>query len=224
MKMAILLILKVLFIMGYSMGLEELTSIDNAEKIFKDYAIKAQQYLNRDVFVGTPITGEMLAKAARDTYAKTGKIVPLNLALAQAQFESAMGMKGRSPSTNPYNVGEFDEGTKMNFSTTQDGVSAYYDLMARDYLNDKSPDELLKNFVNKRGNRYASNKEYEKGLREQVAYIDRYLGNPAKGTTPLSDLSSVNNKSNFDKAFASAKKSGKKTFEYNGKLYKVEMK
>lgn len=222
--MATLLILRVLFITGYNMGLEELTSINNAEKVFTEYAKKAQQYLDRDVFIGTPITGEMLAKSARDTYAKTGKIVPLNLALAQAQFESAMGMKGRSPSTNPYNVGEFDEGTKMNFSTTQDGVSAYYDLMAKDYLNDKSPDDLLKNFVNKRGDRYASNKEYEKGLSEQVAYIDRYLGNPIKEKTPLSDLSSVNKKSNFDKAFAEARKSGKKTFEFNGKLYKVEMK
>lgn len=205
-------------------GLAELTTIDNAEKIFKDYAEKAQQYLNRDVFAGTPITGEMLAKAARETYAKTGKIVPLNLALAQAQFESAMGMKGRNPLTNPYNVGEFDEGTKMSFATTQDGISAYYDLMARDYLNDKSSDDLLKNFVNKRGDRYASNKEYEKGLREQVAYIDRYLGSPAKGRTPLSDLSSVNNKSSFDEAFAKARKAGLKVFEFNGKKYNTEVK
>jgi len=206
------------------MDLEELTSNGKAEKIFKDYGEKAQQYLNRDVFIGTPITGEMLAKAARDTYAKTGKIIPLNLALSQAQFESAMGMKGRSPQTNPYNVGEFDEGTKQTFETTQEGVSAYYDLMAKDYLNDKSPDDLLKNFVNKDGNRYASNKGYEKGLKEQMGYIDRYLGETKKPSSSLADLSTVNKQSDFDKAFGEARKAGLKEFDYNGRKIKVEMK
>lgn len=179
------------------MGLEELTSNGNAEKIFQDYGKKAQQYLDRDVFLGTPITGEMLAKAARDTYAKTGKIIPLNLALAQAQFESAMGMKGRNPLTNPYNVGEFDEGTKQRFNSTQEGISAYYDLMAKDYLNNKTADDLLKNFVNKRGSRYASNKEYEKGLKKQMEYIDRYLGDtkkPSGSLVGLSTLKKVENK------------------------------
>jgi hypothetical protein len=205
--------------MGCDVGVAELSSNINVDKTFSDYAKKAQQYLDRDVFAGTPITGEMLANAARETYAKTGKIVPLNLALAQAQFESAMGQKGRNPLTNPYNVGEFDEGTKQRFKTTQEGVKAYYDLMANDYLKDKSPEDLLKNFVNKDGNRYASNKKYEKGLAEQIAYIDRFVGQEA----PKKD-NNVKTLSSFDKAFAEARSSGKKIFEFAGKKYNTEVK
>ena len=149
-------------------------SIEN--DLLTDYGVRAQKYLDRDVFKGTPITGEMLEKSAKKTFKKTGKLIPLELALSQAQFESSMGREGRSPQTNPYNVGEFDDKTTMTFDKTEDGVDAYYKLMANDYLNDKKPDELLKNFVNKNGHRYAKNPEYEAGLTKQVKYINRFLG------------------------------------------------
>jgi len=144
-------------------------------ELLKDYGTLAQKYLDRDVFKGTPITGKMLEKSAKETYEKTGKLIPLELALAQAQFESSMGREGRSPQTNPYNVGEFDNKTTMTFDKTEDGVDAYYKLMANDYLNDKKPDELLKNFVNKNGHRYAKNPKYEAGLKTQIGYINRFL-------------------------------------------------
>ena len=142
---------------------------------FNDYGQRAQRYLGRDVFKGTPLTGEMLAKAADQAYRKYGVMVPLELALAQAQFESGMGRKGRNPLTNPYNVGEYDAGTKMRFKDTSSGVNAYYDLMARDYLKKNTMDGLLKNFVNYQGNRYASNPDYEKNLSGQVGFIRNFL-------------------------------------------------
>jgi hypothetical protein len=189
------------------------------DKFFIDYAKQAQQYLDRDVFKGTPMTGQMLADAAKEAYKQTGKIVPVDLALSQAQFESSMGRKGRNPLTNPYNVGEFDEGTKQSFKDTASGVKAYYKLMASDYLRDKTSDQLMQNFTNYRGDRYASNKKYEDSLREQSGYIKKFLGNMPKETQ-----GTVSNMSSFDKAFASARAGGKKTFEFGGKLYKVEMK
>ena len=189
------------------------------DNFFNDYAIKAQAYLNRDTFRGTPITGQMLADAAKEAYQQTGRIVPLDLALSQAQFESSMGRTGRSPSTNPYNVGEFDEGTKQTFKDTASGVKAYYKLMANDYLKDRTAEQLMNNFVNYRGDRYASNKLYEKKLREQSGYINRFFKN-----LPKEEASSVGNMSSFSKAFADAKASGKKTFEFNGKLYTTEIK
>ncbi len=155
---------------------------------WKQYKKQADAYLKRDVFTGTPLTGEVLAKSAKKTYEETGKYIPVEFALAQAQRESAMGRKGRSPKNNPYNVGEFDEGTKITFKNMEEGVQAYFDLIANDYLVDgKTTDDLMKNFVNHQGNRYATDTEYETYFQQQVPYIQKYL----KKQTGF-DLSSLN--------------------------------
>jgi len=144
------------------------------------YAENAQTYLSRPVFKGTPLRGDLLAKSAQKAYEETGTEVPLELALAQAQFESGMARKGRNPTTNPYNVGEYDEGTKLKFKTIEEGIDAYYKTIARDYLKDKDLTELMVSFTNKAGNRYASNPEYEKQLKEQIAYINKFLASKKK--------------------------------------------
>ena len=149
--------------------------MDHTGNPLAGYGEAAQKYLDRDVFKGTPITGAMLEKAARRAYEKYGQTVPLSFALAQAQFESAMGTKGRNPKTNPYNVGEFDSGTKMRFKSTQDGINAYYDLIMSDYAKSNGIGHLYTNFVNKDGNRYASNKEYEQKLKDQTLFIEKFL-------------------------------------------------
>ena len=136
-----------------------------------DYEVKADKYFKR---FKTPMTGKMLRTAAESTYKKTKVQVPLELALSQAQFESMMGTKGRNPSTNPYNVGEFDEGTKIKFKTMDEGVQRYFDLMSKDYLRTNTLDNLLTNFVNYQGNRYASDKDYEKKIKAQVEFIRKY--------------------------------------------------
>lgn len=140
------------------------------------YASLAQNYLARAVFEGTPITGQMLSSGAQNAYDKYGVLVPLELALAQAQFETSMGRKGRNPATNPYNVGEYDEGTKLRFDDLVSGVNAYYDLMAKDYLKNQTLDQLLNNFVNYRGSRYASDPEYENKISQQIQFIRKFLG------------------------------------------------
>lgn len=140
------------------------------------YKKQADAYLARDVFSGTPLTGEVLAKSAKKTYEETGKYIPVDFALAQAQRESSMGRKGRSPKNNPYNVGEFDEGTKITFKNMEEGVQAYFNLIANDYLVDgKTTDDLMKNFVNHQGNRYATDTEYETYFQQQVPFIQKYL-------------------------------------------------
>lgn len=152
---------------------------------WNSYAGKAQQYLSRPVFQGTPLTGKTLASSAKKAYEKTGRIVPLELALSQAQFETSMARKGRNPKTNPFNVGEYDKGTKIRFKTLQEGVDRYYDLIANDYLPDNNYEKLLNNFVNKRGLRYASDPLYEKKLRGQVNTIRSFLNPPAKKKNPV---------------------------------------
>lgn len=145
---------------------------------FGAYAQAAQTYLNRPVFQGTPLTGQMLAQAAAQVYKQTGTVVPVELALAQGQMESHMGTKGRNPRTNPYNVGEFDAGTMQRFATPQDGVNAYYNLMANNYLKGKTADDLRTNFVNTAGKRYASNPQYEQMVGGQMDFIKKHYLNP----------------------------------------------
>lgn len=145
-------------------------------KIYKDYKKKADKYLARDIFKGTPITGKMLADAALNAFNEYGVLVPLELALAQGQWESRLGTDKthRNPITNPFSVGEYDTHTHMRFNSTKEGVEAYYNLMAKDYLKYHDMDELLDNFVNKNGDRYASDKEYEKKIKSTIKKIKSY--------------------------------------------------
>ncbi len=143
--------------------------------IFEEYAHKADVYLKR--FPESPMKGDMLATAAREVYRQYGKWIPVELALSQAQLESACGTRGKSPAFNPYNVGEGDSGTRLHFTSTEAGIRAYYELMAKDYLREKGVNLLLKNFVNNRNKRYATCTDYELKLRRQMRFIKSYLHN-----------------------------------------------
>jgi peptidoglycan hydrolase-like protein with peptidoglycan-binding domain len=54
--------------------------------------------------------------------------------------------------------------------------------MSRNYLAKKSPEDLLNNFTDYRGLRYASNPEYEKVLRQQIGTINKHLSKYAPAT------------------------------------------
>ncbi len=151
--------------------------LDTIQTFFKKYATKAQLYLDRERFKGTPLSGKLLKECAKKTYDSTGVIVPLELALSQAQWESGMGLKGRSPKNNPYNIGEWNTLgiTTMTFKSTKHGVQSYYNLIAKKYINKKSIKDLFKNFVNENGHRYAHSKLYEKHISEQYYYISRWI-------------------------------------------------
>lgn len=151
------------------------SNLDTLNYFFQTYAREADLYLQR--FPGTPLNGQMLANSARRSYEKYNVIVPLELALAQAQIETGMGRKGRNPETNPFNVAEYDTKTAKRFARIEDGVQAYYDLIARDYLTGKSLESLFSNFVNVNGRRYASSPTYEKTIHQQYKFIRRWLDN-----------------------------------------------
>ena len=144
------------------------------DSVFNDYEMRANLYLARDEFTGTPIQAQMLALAAHNAYDSTGILLPVELALAQCQWESGMGLKGKSPINNPYNVGEYDSGTVLWFNNTFDGIQAYYYLMCNNYLSCHSLSELFTNFVNCNGKRYASG-QYENHVPAQYYYIKRWL-------------------------------------------------
>ena len=153
------------------------------EPDWDNYASQGQSYL--DAYAtkypdkgATTLTGEHLAQGARRTYETEREVVPVDLALSQGQFESEFGRKGRSPVKNPFNVGEEDTRTTQTFETTQEGVDAYYNLMARKYLRSKNMGELLANFTNTENLRYATDPDYETKITNQVEVIRNFLNTP----------------------------------------------
>ena len=198
------------------------------------YAKDANEYLKRNAFKGTTLTGDMLASSARKVYETTGKILPVEFVLSQGQFETMLG-KNLKSSNNFFNVGNFDDGRVVNFDSPQKGVDAYYSLMANNYLVNKNPDDLLKNFVNTAGNRYASDPQYENKIKGQMEHIRggkwRKELQPTKQektivAPPITTPKKQDNKdkSDFESAFGEARKQGLKVFDYNGKKYTTEVK
>ncbi|PTB92678.1 hypothetical protein C9994_13725, partial [Marivirga lumbricoides] len=111
-------------------------------------------------------------------YGHLSYVVPVELALIQARLESGLGTQGASHYNNPFNVGETDKGAKSwvkNMTSPEIGIYAYMDLMANDYLSDKTSDQLLEkqgeSFVNEKGSRYASAPRYEMELKAMMGQV-----------------------------------------------------
>jgi peptidoglycan hydrolase-like protein with peptidoglycan-binding domain len=121
------------------------------------------------------VDGEMMASCAKKYFSRG--YVPPELALAQLTLEGGLSKEPNVKpiiTKNPFNVGNTDSG-KLNYqSSFEDGVCLYYDLMTRSYLTGtRKPEDLLKNFVNVGGNRYASAQDYENDLTSLVGSIKK---------------------------------------------------
>lgn len=100
--------------------------------------------------------------------------VDVRLPLAQGHIESHFGTKGTASKTNSvWNVGAFDGYSAdkqirkgYGFKHPDYSIEPYLKLLTTRYLIEgKTEEELLDNFVDINGNRYASCQEYESKLR-----------------------------------------------------------
>lgn len=145
------------------------------DSIFGTYKADADLFLSRSIFDGSPITGEILFNSAKKVYDSTNIVVPLELVLAQAQLESGMGKVKNSVYKNNF-FGIMEGGNLKRFKTVEEGVEGYYMLMSTKYLRCKTIDELLRNFTNCGGKRYASD-TYETNIKKQYHNIKNWIKN-----------------------------------------------
>lgn len=143
---------------------------------FKTYSQIAQTYID-SVNPDAGISGEMIAKGASMAFEKNGVYVPPELSLSQLALEGGLSRNPNAKpirTNNPYNVGNVDDGRTKTFSTKQEGINRYFDLISRKYIGkDGNVNDLLNNFVNKSGNRYASDVNYESKLKNIVSKVNR---------------------------------------------------
>lgn len=98
--------------------------------------------------------------------------VDIKFALAQGKLESHFGTQGLGAKTNSvWNVGAFDSLSyseihgKHIFSNPNASIEKYLELLTTNYLyGNKTELDLLNNFVDKKGRRYASSSSYETSL------------------------------------------------------------
>ena len=100
--------------------------------------------------------------------------------LSQGQIESHFGTRGIAAKTNSvFNVNSFDGlsasqilASGKGYSHVNASVEPYVRNLKNNYLVNKTENDLLKNFVNKYGYRYASDRNYEKNLSRMVRKIN----------------------------------------------------
>lgn len=106
--------------------------------------------------------------------------IDVRLPLAQGLAESHYGTKGLATKTNSvWNMGAFDGKTYhqilgiYKYSHPNESIRPYLKKLKEDYLGyEKTESDLLENFVNLSGNRYASYEHYEAELKQHMTRIN----------------------------------------------------
>lgn len=155
------------------------TDLDlSTDEGFTAYAQICQKFIDKKQPNPLEITGVMMATSAKNAFTNYHKYVPPELALAQMAAEGGIGngnLQSRPIRTrNPFNVGNVDSGANVQHGDVQSGIDAYYNLIARNYLvKGKTAADLVRNFVNKDNQRYASGTEYETAVANLAGQANR---------------------------------------------------
>ena len=160
-------------------GSAEFSDLDlTTNEGYTAYATICQKYIDSHGPNPLGITGEMLATGALRAFGRYRKYVPPELALAQLTQEG--GIQNRNINSrpirtrNPFNVGNTDSGQNVQHNDLQSGINTYFDLIASQYLGKgRTAKDLIGNFVNRSGNRYATDTGYEQRLNLYAAQANR---------------------------------------------------
>jgi flagellum-specific peptidoglycan hydrolase FlgJ len=125
--------------------------------------------------------------------------VDIRFVLAQGQIESHFATKGTAARTlSIFNVGAYDGHSAsrqrrngFGYSDPNDSIEPYLQLITNEYMvNGKTEIDLMQNYVNRLGMRYASNPRYERMLR---SVYKRISNKPAFSIAYENYLESQNN-------------------------------
>ena len=104
--------------------------------------------------------------------------VDIKFVLAQAELESHFATKGLGYKlNNVFNVGMYDDfdeseiADRYKYDYPNQSIRPYLELLTRKYLVNKLEEDLMDNYVDINGNRYASDIHYESKLREKRTFI-----------------------------------------------------
>lgn len=105
----------------------------------------------------------------------------IKFVLAQAQIESHFGTTGMALKTNSvFNVGAYDSASydningKFKYKHPDFSIEPYMQLLYKDYITGtKTELDLMAKYVNKNGQRYSSNANYENDLLNLYKSIDK---------------------------------------------------
>jgi len=154
------------------------TDLDlNTDEGYRKYSEISQKFIDSRKPNLLNITGDMMARGAKGAFVNYRKYVPPELALAQLAAEGGIGNGDPNSrpirTKNPFNVGNTDNGSNVQQNDVQSGINTYYNLIAKNYLTGgKTANDLVQNFVNKSGNRYAT-ADYEPVINKIAGEVNR---------------------------------------------------
>ena len=151
---------------------------DKINEVIMDTTIKRKQNIEEDLIVEVNKYIKTVAPSSQvnaDTLIKNCQEynVDIIFVLAQGTLESHFATKGIGKKINSvFNVRVFDTiknwnevDKKYKYFHPDESIKPYLKLLTENYLVDgKTENDLLNNFVNKHGQRYASHPHYEKQL------------------------------------------------------------
>jgi hypothetical protein len=107
--------------------------------------------------------------------------IDIKFVLAQGEIESHFATKGIGGKlNNVFNVGVFDGlssesvNSTYKYSYPNESIRPYLDLLHRRYLINKLEADLMDNYVDIDGKRYATDTAYENKLKEKYTYISMH--------------------------------------------------